>query len=102
MTSRIDQFKTLLRKDENLANDLTPDQIHHVATLLAFSGCRPPLPVWTTREEVDAAPPGVLVETPAGTIYEKRAFSGRWWETGCQEDWFSYQVELPVQVRWLP
>lgn len=98
MTSRIEQFEALLRQDENLG--LSPEQIHQVATLLAFSGAGLPLPVWTTREELEAAPLFVVVEDSDDATWER-------WRDGwcCVRDAGLYTADdllLPVKVRWLP
>jgi hypothetical protein len=101
MTSRIDQFKAVLRKDENLTNDLTTDQIHHVAVLLAFSGCTPPLPVWTTREELAIAPSGTILEDSEYQVIDRGPF-GTWYATGDDRPLTTDQITLPVRVRYLP
>lgn len=100
MTSRIEQFTSLLRMDEGLG--LTDDQRRRAATLLAFSGCSLPLPVWTTLGDLEEAPRGALIESSAGIVYQKRAATGAWWEMGYGQTWTSDQIALPVLVRWLP
>jgi len=100
MTSRIEQLKALLRKDENLTNDLTTDQIHHVAVLLAFSGCTPPLPVWTTREELDAAPAYTLLDDAEGQVFERWP-DGTWRAVNGEGPGPVSDITLPVEVRYL-
>lgn len=99
MPSRIEQFEALLRKDGNLA--LTDEQVHHVASLLAFSGAGLPLPVWTTREELEAAPTFTIIEDSDDATWELWNFD-QWY---CVRDEGAYAldaIKLPVKVRWLP
>lgn len=98
MPSRIEQFEALLRQDAALG--LTDEQVHATASLLAFSGAGLPLPVWTTREELEVAPMFAVVEDSDDATWER-------WRDGwcCVRDdglYTAADLVLPVSVRWLP
>jgi len=99
MASRIERFKELLAKDEGL--DLSDEQRHRVATLLAFAGVRFPIEVWTTREELVTAPQFTILEDSDDAVYERWG-DDVWRCVGWHEAYTVDDILLPVKVYHLP